>query len=774
MKRKAILLAGASVALIATPVLAQTKASADSTGGLEEIIVTAQKREQSLQAVPVSVTALSAEMLDNQRIATFNDLTRAAPSLTITENTQATNGSIVLRGIGTYAFSTGVEPSVAVIVDDVSVVQQAQAFNNLSDIERVEVLRGPQGTLFGKNASAGLVNIVTKGPSDHLTMGMQLTATDDEQARAEASVSGPFGENSGFRLNGYYDYRKGHIHNLTTGKDINGGTGYGIRGKLKLGLTDNFDVVLIGDYSHQEQNGAANTLLALPAGAKLFGALNYGTAENSGITPGPGNFNARQDEDGPNQSKQWSVSAKATLDVGPAKLISVASYQDWKFDFTTDVDGTDLNILAALTRGAVNGGLVQGGPYHSRQFAQELRLVSDASGPLTYVVGGYFSDSKTDRGFHRGPAALVADWQNTSTNRSLAGFAQLDYKITDTTRVSGGVRVNNEKIGVGFTNLVVPAVLPATNIGCNLSRCRGNSSETETTWKVALQQDIARHVMVFASAATGYKGQAYDIATGFSPAKAAAPIKSETSYAYEIGLKSRFLDNRVQMNITGFLTDYNNFQAQSSVLNNTTTPATLQLGLNNVGKLRTKGVELELQAVPVEALRFDASFAYVDAKIKSFPTATCYSGQTGAQGCFDLDGAGPLTAVGQNLAGATLANAPKFKANIGATLDFPLSSGGLGGFIGLNYAYQSKVNFDLFRNPLTVQRGYGILNGSIGVKTGENEGLKVTLFVNNMFNKHYAAAITDGYSLFGNQHVLIQLLPRNATRYFGIKIRGDF
>ena len=772
MGKKNWIATGAGVGLLGMTALAAAQAVEPADAGLEEVIVTAQKRAENLQDVPVSVTALSAETIANQRIVDFADLSRAAPSLTVTESTSSPNSSIVLRGIGTFAFSISVEPSVAVVVDDVAVVQQAQAFNNLSDIERIEVLRGPQGTLFGKNASAGVVNIVTQGPAEQFTAGVQLTATDDQEYRAEGSLSGPVGEASGYRVNAYYLQRQGFVRNLTNGTNINDDGGFGVRAKFKSALTDNFTVTLTGDYSERTQDGTGTTLRAVGDNARLFGAIPY-NATLVGITPGAGNYNARLSEDAPTKNQQSSLSLKAQWDLGDFDVVSISSYQDWKYRFVNDVDGTDLDVLGVLSGGAAHGGINQGGPYHSKQVTQEVRLVSTGDGALKYVLGGYYSKADTDRGFERGPVALVARWAATAGTRSLAAFGQFDYSFTDTTRLSAGVRANSERISVDFQNLNVPATPPANNATC-LAVCSGENKDSVVTWKLALQHDLADGVMAFASAATGYKGQAYDIVTGFGPAKATTPVKPEKSKAYEIGLKSRFLDNKVQLNATAFWTDYDNFQAQAAVLDATTNPATLRLGLNNVGKLRTRGVELELSAKPSSWLRLDAAASYTDAVIKDFPTANCYAGQTVAEGCVDIDGAGPLTAKVQNLAGAPLANAPKIKLTLGANAEFAWGNSGLDGFAGLALQHQSAVNFDLFRNPLTEQKAYSIVNGNIGFAQGDEGKLKVTLFVNNLFDKHYAANLTDGFGTFGNVHVLNQVLSRNSQRYFGVKVGYRF
>ncbi len=783
MSHKFVLLAGASLIVAPTGAFAQDQSAApEAATGLEEIIVTAQKREENLQDVPVSVTALSAKSLENQRIVQFSDLTRAAPSLTISEGTSANNSSIFLRGIGTTAFSTSVEPSVSVVIDDIAVVQQAQAFANLSDIERVEVLRGPQGTLFGKNASAGVVNVVTKGPSDRFTGGFQLTATDDTEVRAEAMLSGPLGDSAGFRINGYYTYREGIFRNLTTGRRVNGEDGFGFRGKLNFEPTDRLTVKLAADYSERNATTGVRSLRFVGAGARSFGSPALPLAPSLvGITPGSNNFKVRLSDDFVSKTKQFSGSGKIILDLGGASLTSITSYQDWKYDYSReDVDGTDMNLLGALTGGAANGGLFQGGPFHATSFTQEVRVTSDGSGPLKYLAGVYYSDASTDRAFTRGPVTLLASWDSTASTRSLAGFAQLDYDITETTRIGGGIRLNNEKIGVKFTNLQIPKVAPANNATC-LVTCVGSDSETAVTYKISLQQDLADRVMAFATFATGYKGQGFDVSSGFTPAKAATPVNAEHSKAYEIGIKSRLFDNRLQLNLTGFWTDYNDFQAQAGVIDAAT--GLVQLGLNNVGKLRTKGIELEMSAEPVSGFRIDGSAAYVDAKIRAFPAANCFAGQAVTPqvgsapmgvGCFDADGTGPGTTRIQNLAGTSLANSPKFKFNLGGVYTFALGGSGMKGVFGLNYQYQTKVNFDLFQNPLTVQPAYGVLNGSIGLDGGEDSPLKLTLFVNNVFNKHYASNIADNYSIFGSVHVLTQSFTRNSQRYFGGKLKYEF
>lgn len=285
------------------------------------------------------------------------------------------------------------------------------------------------------------------------------------------------------------------------------------------------------------------------------------------------------------------------------------------------------------------------------------------------------------------------------------------------------------------------------------------------TGKIALRQDLAQRVMAYASFSTGYKGQGYDISTGFTPTRAANPVRPETSNAYEIGLKSRFLGNRVQLNVAAFWTDFKNFQAQSGVQ---LPDQTIQLQLNNVGKVRTRGVEVEWQARPTDTFTIDGGASYTDAKIREYPNAQCYTGQTVAQGCLPVTG----SATGfQNLAGQQMVNAPRWKLNVGGNLDVPLASMPFDGFVQADVSYQSSVKFD-FSNPALVQGAYAIVNGSIGIDQKERGGLRIALFVNNLFDKHYASAL--GIASGGTAGLVAQTFSRNARRYAGVRARFRF
>lgn len=737
-------------------------AEADSAA-LGDIVVTAQRREQNLQDIPVAVTAITADQLEARGVANVTDVVRVSPSLTITENTNATGSSINLRGIGTFSFSIGIEPSVAIVVDDVALLQQAQAFSGLTDIARLEVLRGPQGTLFGKNAAAGVINIVTQGPTSTLTGSVGAVATTDDQYRVEGMISGPLADNVGFRLNAFYDDRDGYIRNLNTGNKLNGERSYGVRGRLDLDPLSTLNVALTGSYSNTRSNGLVRTFQSFNPGANIFGATVSDSVQGTDL--GKDNYLIRLDTEPLNISKQAMFTGRATLDLGSANLISITAYQDWRFRFVEDFDqlGTPtLSNPAVATSPRVPNGSVATASFHARNFTQELRLVSSGNRRLDYLFALFYANGDTDRDYARGPNT-AASWRAAATTETFAAFTQLTYDITDTTHVDAGLRFNHEQITGSFLNTTAGAARPANNATC-LTQCDGRSSDDEVTYKVALRQDLTNAIMLYGSYATGYKGQGFDISTGFTPARAANPVRPETSNAYEIGLKSRILDNRVQLNVTGFWTDFKDFQAQAQV---TLADGTIVPQLSNVGALRSRGVEAELSAKPTRLLRIDASAAYTDAKIRDFANAPCYTGQTVAQGCARINNANV-----QDLSGDRLANAPKFKYNIAATQDVELPSLPFDAFLTAEFAHQSKVSFDLLGSPVSTQRAYGVVNGSIGIKGRDDADFRVALFVNNLFDENYATSVQ--YAGNSNAQSVVQLLPRNSRRYAGIRMRKGF
>ena len=728
----------------------------DGVRRLQTVTVEAQKREENIIDVPVAVSAVSAEALENAGVGAFSDLTRVSPSLTISDADNTNNNAINLRGIGTYAFSIGVEPSVSVIIDDVPVVQQAQAFNTLNDIARVEVLRGPQGTLFGKNASAGVINIVTQPPSNDLTGSLEGILTDDNEVRFNASLSGPMGETSGFRLNAYSQKRDGHINNLVDGGELNGDEGFGIRAKFTSVLSDTVSGQIIIDQSERKVDGYALTYLNIPQGANLVGSVpRPGYAPD--LTPGPDNLSTRHDFTPYSNNKQLSTAIKLTVDVGYFDLLSITSFQNWDYEFGTDVDGTSVNLIRDTTTGLKNRGIWQGGPFSSSQTTQEFRLVSPREEKFDYLIGFWYSNAESDRSFERSPI-FRAKWDAVAKTQNLALFAQGTYRIDDKSNLIGGLRIGSEEIETTFNEL---------NTTPNQT-FKGSDSESAVTGKLAFQRNLDNGLNGFVSIATGYKGQGYDISSGFNQGNADNPVKSESSTSFEIGFKGLVFDGKTQFSLVGFLTDYKDYQAQSTKV----IEGAVELTLNNVGELRTQGIEFDIASQLDDKWRLDFTAAFINATVESFPDAGCYPGQTVAQGCLKYPGL-PDEDGYQDLSGADLSNSPDIKFAFGATYEDTIPWNDLRMYANVNYAYQSDVHFDLFADPLRTQDGYGTLNANIAF-TDASAQYRFSIFVQNLLDERYVSTIANVAALYGNSPVLTQIIPRGSQRYMGIRFRGTF
>ena len=732
--------------MLASPVLA-TEAL------IEEIVVTATKRAQSVQDVPVAVSAVDQATIEAMRIDEFTDITRISPSLTVNRGDWATNSGFSLRGIGTNVFSINIEPSVAIVVDDVPLVRSSQAFSDLLDIERIEVLRGPQSTLFGKNASAGVVNVVTQAPGEDFDFRFRGGYTTDDQLDFGLTTGGPLSDAVGFRLSAFLKEREdGHIDNITTGEEVDGNESWGVRGKLVFYPSERVTATVFAELSESESTCCNATMRSVPANAAFLGFLPA-PAVLAGLDPAPDNTKIGSDDLTADDSEAWNAGLRLSIDIGEHELLSVTAYNEWDYEVTRDVDGTAFDLLALFTGGAASGGLVQGGGFDLESLSQEFRLISPASETFEYVAGLYYSDVDYGRDFQRGPL-FAANWVADTGTEVIALYGQGTLAVGENTSLILGARVQDEEISHGFDNALS---------GASLS---GSDSETAATFKVGLQHRVNEDVMVFATASTGYKGQGYDISSSFNQQTSDNPVGNEDSLAFEVGIKGTFLEGRLQLNPTLFFATYDDFQAQQARLvdNN------VELGITNVGELETYGLEIDFQAALTENLRLVGGIAYINAEIKEFPGADCWTGQT--SGCVELlDSAGMGTGrQAQDLGGEDLNNSPDLKFTVSAEYLLPFENLPFDGFFNLSYQWQDDVNFSLLGDPGSEQEAYGIANLSLGIVESANERYTVTLFVNNLFDEDYVTSIANFGGLWGNAPTYIQTFPRDAERYAGIQL----
>lgn len=717
---------------------------------IEEVMVTAQKREQNAQDVPIALTAIDAETIAQAGIETTQDVVRLAPSLTVNEANHKQTSSFSIRGVGTNVYGIGVEQGVALLVDDVAAVQPGQTLGSLVDIERIEILRGPQSTLFGKNASAGVISITTKSPSDIFEGAFEATATDDGETGVVGSVSGPIMDDLRYRLTGKWNDRDGYINNLTPNvDDKNGARVKNLRGKLDWDITDTVAVNFSAYYMKDKSKCCALTWESMPAGNSIL-ALPIGYPAD-GISPGKDNFDFRG-EDGPySQSESTGGSIRLNAALGEFELVSISALDHWNYDIEEDVDFSDLDVLGFFSADQEQGGWYSRGEISTNFYSQEFRLLSPSYDKYEYLIGLYYANAETTEYFFRNLSLALADNDTTAKTESLSVFGQLTWHFTSSTSITGGLRWLNEEISADLISYLdsVPA------------KVSGNDSDSPVVGRVSLQHFFGEDIMTYVSYARGYKGQAFDIGGGrFSEDAANNPIDSETSNSYEIGVKSILWDRRLQLNADVFYTTYEDFQVQRTDLIDNA----VVFELDNVGELVTQGIELDSLILIGENIALTMNASYIDASANDYVGAACWSGQTVAQGC---------VAGLQDVDNGRLPVAPEWKYT--AMLDYkvPLDSLPFDGFANVIYTWQDDVIFNINQDPSLTQGGYGLTNLRFGLNDREGR-YRVTFFANNVFDKAYAGNKINLTQLFAPGLTIGQILPRSAQRYAGVQARYNF
>jgi len=733
-----------SIAMGSQSAFAQDK-PAEGTGEVVagEIIVTAQKRAENVQAVPLAVSVLSPNQLQAAGVRQFQDLAKIAPSLTVRPAEHPVNANVSLRGVGTFAFGIGVEPSVAVLVDEVPLAFQARAFTDLPDVERIEVLRGPQSTLYGKSASAGLINIITRDPTSTFHMRANALATTDREYGGNFSLSGPLSEDLGYVLSASFSSWDGNVHNLYNGRTVNGRDTFTTRGKLRWKPNATTKITLSLNYLDGTTDVGRPFIRMAPGALLRNGAGQTVNVTMPGVVVSPTNQDISNNYPARTTYRGGGGNLRGEFGLGDMTLVSITSYDKFRLNDYLDSDDTSANTP--------NGNNIQVGKFKSSLFTQELRLLSPGDKPFRYTLGAYYAHVRFDRPFYRGPAFSLANWVAMSKSTQIAGFLQADWEFFPHATLTGGARVQNEKIAYTF--------LDKQNGNASFA---GNAEDTAATWRASLRYEFSRDVNVFGTISTGYKGQTFDLTTGFNNNRAAAgPIKPERSRDIEVGIRSQLLDRRVTLNLTLFDTIYKNLQAQTI---ETLADGTANFRLTNVGRLGTQGIELDTTMRPVGDITLSASAALLDAKYLDYPVAQCYPTQTAAQGCSG-------SPARQNLTGTRAVQAPVFKLSTSGEYT-PALGGAKRGVVQVNWQHQSSVQYAA-RDPEAFQRAYSIVNAGIGIRD-ENRKWEIIAFVNNVFDQQYYPSLINTAGNFGGVQATQVILPRDFHRYGGVRVGLNF
>ena len=767
------LAAGASLAVLAmaTPAAAQ----------VEEIIVTANKVAENVQDVPIAVSAVTGDALEAAGTTSLENIGDLVPSVSFRKGTTSANSAIFLRGVGTITFSIAVEPSVSTVVDGIVLSRSGQAFSDLVDVERVEVLRGPQGTLFGKNASAGLVSIISKGGTDTFEGEANLGAYEGGEYRGRLTLAGPLAENLSARVTGFYGEYKGNITNVFDGGKVNGYERYGARGILDYD-GDGAKLRLIADYFRANDDCCAE-VTGVSRGAVLNRELNLpGLNLASGIFRGEDERFVNHNLTTRTKDRQWSLTAQGDFDVFESHTLTlIAGYRNWR--------NTEFREGDFLPRAVVNTAeLHDQGTVETDQYSIEARLASDQAAPFRYQVGAFYWRSDNSQRFRRDvvsctTSTLPVDARTGATPcnlsdtvntlfptassvsdvdvRNFALFGQFTYDLTERLSLTGGLRWTRDELdyvhtrapgvnratglpatGPGIAGIGVGAGGLVANGGNGTNTSRGASENDNISGKAVLQYEVNDDVMTYVSYTRGYKGPAFNVFFNHTAPVNAIPIDEETSDAYEAGIKSRFADNRAQLNLAVFRADYKGYQAANLVLLNGA-PVT---NLSNAGTVRTQGFELDALLNAADGLDFTASVAMADAKIRRFNP-------------------NPLTNAPSAINGTRLALAPKWSGNVAMNYEASLAKLGVDAIAYFNTSFNwTGKQFSELGNVGPID-SYGIWNASLGFSAADDK-YRLTFHLRNITDNSYVLLNTSA-----GQRLHI---PRDADRYAGVTLRVGF
>ena len=751
---KAVLFMGcAMLALSSGAAMAQTAPGpAPDNTAIAEIVVTAQKRAENLQDVPVSVTALTADTLASRGVTNVLGLNNMAPGMRISANDAAANPKIYIRGVGLSDFNPNASSGVGVYVDGVYIGSPLAQMAGFFDLAQVEVLRGPQGTLYGRNTNGGAINITTKRPTQTFTADAALEYATFNAVTAEAAVGGPIiADKLAFRAAGQWVKDDGYTYNRVTGNDVNAADHWAGRLSLLYTPTDNFEMLTqVNRYVNRGDAIAPQHRALFPATAEATGP-NGLCAPNAYASGACTDLLGYADTDnnsraidanleGKDKVDLFGASNQATWTFNGMQLVSVTA---WQWAHRNDVENTDGSPAQMLE---IN--------YRSRQqqFTQELRLQSDTpSARLNWVIGGYFMDetvkdnTRQDTlrdlrplfatpdnpdGLSPENSVAVFGWPYTQKTKGYAVFGQADYKITDKLTGTVGLRWSADKKHMNYRSQIEDGLIVLLT---------SDQKKTFSDWsgRLGLRYEVTPDASVYATYNRGYKSGGFFGGLATSPEEV-EPYDNETLDAYEVGVKSEFLDRRVRLNVSGFYYDYKNQQVFTQALRNGLTV----LVLDNAANSKVYGGEAEITARPIQPLTLTAGVSLLHAKY------------------------GDYFSEGQDFTGNWLPQSPKVTFNTSATYVAPLANGA-SIVANADANYSSKVYFDNSNAERLSQDSVWIVGAQVSWRSPD-QTIEAGAFARNLFDKTYVVSISNIDSLGED------LLSMNRPRSLGVFLRYHY
>ncbi len=773
----------------ASPTIAQDNQAAAEDATFEEIVVTAQKREQTLTEVPIAVSVLGAERIERSFSPNIESLQTLVPSVSFRKGTTSANSAITIRGIGTISFSGAAEPSVSTVVDGVVLGRSGQAFTDLYDIERLEVLRGPQGTLFGKNASAGVLNITTSRPSEEFEGYFDATYASGNEWRLRGKVSGALSDNVNASLVGMVSEYAGNITNVFNNEKVNGYSKYGLRGMVEFTPSDTLSMLAIVEYNKSNDDCCAD-LEVLPSGRN---PASPAAPDSDGIVNGRTDLDLGQrrvDHDFETRMLDETIGASLEInkDLGDFTLTSISAFRKWENTEFREGDFTSIGGTSTTPVFAVPFQLHDDGTRTWDQTSQEIRLTSPDGERLFYQVGFYYFDLHQEADFTREASCQNNGGQNQAILDANPGltcgandivsatgfssvdiqnwalFGQAEYEITeDGLTAIFGLRYTDDSVdfrhrrvsndSFGRQGVGVRPALPNGQFseasGGFATDFEGSSDNTDLSFKAGFRYDLQEYGSVYATYSQGYKGPAFNVFYNMGT-NDTLPIDPETSDAYEIGYK--YASSDIMFSVAAYKANIDGFQANN--FDNSTGVTITRL--TNAGKVSTKGVEVDLQWNATANLAFTVAAAWNDAQIEEFNCPLDpLSGQPPA-GC-------------TSRSGLDLLFSPDFNYTVGANYSAPVGESDLVVF-DVSWAHVDEQNSLLPStsgafSPVSRLPGYDMLNVSISYELNDGQ-YRLTGFVKNLLDESFVTT-------YSGDNFRYQI-PRDADRYFGVNLRAAF
>jgi iron complex outermembrane receptor protein len=703
--------------------------SSDASEGLQEIVVTATKTgETQAQKTPIALSVYSTDQLNNSVANNVKDLVALTPSLNVSQTTAS--AEIFIRGIGSNNVFNGSDPDVTMQSDGVYIARAFSQFADFLDVSRVEVLRGPQGTLYGRNAVGGTINIISRAPTDDFESKAQVTLGNLSLLQTQGYVSGPLvkGVVDG-SLSVNYITHSPWEDNLVAGQpglvDANHG---GLRGQIRLRLNDKVEMTTRADWSKADESFDSSTHLLAPfARAPLATSI---VGDYTRVALGSQQLNHEQ---------IWGISEDINAQLNDwLSLKSITAFRDSWYKLHLDGDGTELPINLGYQSD------------FSKQFSQELNLVAKRE-HYDGVAGLYFfNEHETSLIYSKLPAPgpnLENLTEPDAHARSYAAFAQGTYHLFDTVGLTAGVRytADRKQLDQFYTRTVLSLGVPLPGFPFIDTTVRHFHA---TTPKFGIDWQALPDVLVYATATRGFKSGGTNYAASNAAALSFAP---EYIWSYEAGAKTEWLEHRLRVNLTGFLYDYSNLQVQSLLGPGVTT-------IGNAATAKIKGAELETTVEPIPRLVLTANYSLLDARYTEFDNASVPGAlKPYLIGSPNLNPNGTYDASGNRLSAA-----PHDSASASAQYGWKTSGGTP--FLRAEYYWQSRVEYDPSNAPIMSQKAYSLVNAFAGYD-GDSKW-SVHFFVKNLTDTHYLIFITaNGQVPAGNAA---------APRTFGVQLAKSF